>query len=200
MNRAGNQLDENGAWISAYGQDSIHERSQFRQHELRERIADLRGRGAYEGWPNAHRAIFIHIPKTAGSSVAQALFGGSRHVPYFEYERINPRKFKRFFKFSFVRNPWDRLVSTFFFLKNGGMNEMDRRFAAENLAGYDNFAAFVEGWLNEKNIWSWIHFKPQHYYICDANSTRAHGLRRTNRRPLMRIFAIFASVWASTPN
>ncbi len=135
----------------------------------RERIADLRGRGAYEGWPNANRAIFIHIPKTAGSSVAQALFGGSRHLPYFEYERINPRKFKRFFKFAFVRNPWDRLVSTYFFLKNGGVNEMDRRFAAENLAAHDNFAAFVEGWLNEKNIWSWIHFKPQHYFICDAN-------------------------------
>jgi hypothetical protein len=136
---------------------------------LRERVADLRGRGIYEGWPNANRAIFVHIPKTAGSSVAQALFGGSRHVPYFEYERINPRKFKRFFKFAFVRNPWDRVVSTYFFLKKGGVNEMDRRFAAENFAGYDNFASFVEGWLNERNIWSWIHFKPQHHFICDAN-------------------------------
>jgi hypothetical protein len=136
---------------------------------LRERIADVRGRGIYEGWPNANRAIFIHIPKTAGTSVAQALFGGSWHAPYFEYERVNPRKFRQFFKFSFVRNPWDRVVSTYFFLKKGGMNEMDRRFAAENLARCDSFAAFVEFWLNEKNIWSWTHFKPQHYFICDAN-------------------------------
>ena len=134
----------------------------------RERVADLRGRGVYEGWPNAHRAIFIHIPKTAGSSVAQALATSSRHVPYFEYERINQLKFDRFFKFAFVRNPWDRLVSTYFFLKNGGVNELDRRFAAEQLAGYDNFAAFVEGWLSEENIWSWVHFKPQHFFICDA--------------------------------
>jgi hypothetical protein len=136
---------------------------------LRERIADMRGRGAYEGWPNAHRAIFIHIPKTGGSSVAHALFGESRHVPYFEYERVNPRKFRRFFKFGFVRNPWDRLVSTYFFLRNGGMDELDRRFAAENLTDYNDFAAFVEGWLNEKNIWSWVHFRPQHYFVCDAN-------------------------------
>jgi hypothetical protein len=135
---------------------------------FRRRIADLRGRGVYQGWPNANRAIFVHIPKTAGSSVAQALCASSRHAPYFEYESTNPRKFNQYFKFSFVRNPWDRFVSTFFFLKKGGMNEMDRRFTAENLAGYDNFAAFVEGWLNEKNIWSWIHFKPQHYFICDA--------------------------------
>jgi hypothetical protein len=135
----------------------------------RERIADLRGRGLYAGWPNANRAIFIHIPKTAGSSVARALFGDAGHVPYFEYERVNPRKFNRFFKFAIVRNPWDRLVSTYFFLKSGGTNEMDRRFAAENLAGYDSFAAFVEGWLNEQNAWSWVHFKPQHYFICDAD-------------------------------
>lgn len=135
----------------------------------RERIADLRGRGLYAGWPNANRAIFIHIPKTAGSSVARALFGESRHVPYFEYERVNPRKFARFFKFAFVRNPWDRLVSTYFFLKRGGVTETDRRFAAENLALYDSFATFVEGWLSEQNVWSWVHFQPQHHFICDAD-------------------------------
>jgi hypothetical protein len=136
---------------------------------IRERIADLRGRGVYSGWPNDNRAIFIHIPKTGGSSVGHALFGTSRHVPYFECERVNPRKFKRFFKFAFVRNPWDRLASTYFFLKNGGMNELDRKFAAEHLARYDNFGNFIEGWLNTKNVWSWIHFKPQHYFICDAD-------------------------------
>ena len=135
----------------------------------RERIADLRGRGLYAGWPNANRAIFIHIPKTAGSSVARALFGDSRHVPYFEYERVNPRKFERFFKFSFVRKPWDRLVSTYFYLKSGGVNEIDRRFAAEQLAGYDSFAAFVEDWLTEQNARSWVHFLPQHSFICDAD-------------------------------
>jgi hypothetical protein len=49
------------------------------------------------------------------------------------------------------------------------VNELDRRFAAENLAGYDGFAEFVVHWLNEENIWSSVHFRPQHYFICDAN-------------------------------
>ena len=139
---------------------------------LRSRIADLRGRGVYEGWPNSYKAIFIHIPKTAGTSIAQALFGGSRHVPYIEYKRANPYKFERYFKFSFVRNPWDRLVSTFFFLKKGGVNEMDRRFAAEQLAKYDSFDKFVNSWLTRENVWSWVHFRPQYHFICDSSLRR----------------------------
>src|SRR5258708_2253062 len=101
---------------------------------LRQRVADLRGRGIYAGYPNRCRCIFIHIPKPGGSSMAAALFGeASRHVPYFEYEQANPRKFRQFFKFAFVRNPWDRLVSTYWFLRKGGVNEQDRRWAEQNL-------------------------------------------------------------------
>jgi hypothetical protein len=129
---------------------------------------DLRGRGIYSGYPNRHKCIFIHIPKAAGTSVTQALFGPvSRHVPYFEYEQANHRKFQRYFKFAFVRNPWDRLVSTYFFLKRGGLNEMDCQWAEQNLSGYDDFDSFVRGWVTEENVWSWVHFKPQHFFICD---------------------------------
>jgi chondroitin 4-sulfotransferase 11 len=132
----------------------------------RQRIADWRGRGVYAGYPNRHHCIFIHIPKTAGTSVVSALFGGaSRHVPYFEYEHANPRKFQRFFKFAFVRNPWDRLVSTYSFLRRGGMNEQDRMWSERNLSVYQDFASFVRGWVSEENVWSWVHFVPQTHFI-----------------------------------
>lgn len=135
----------------------------------RGRIADLRGRGIYSDFADEFHCIFIHIPRTAGTSVARTLFGrGSRHVPWFEYQRANPRKFRRYFKFAFVRNPWDRLVSTYFFLKGGGLNEMDRAWADTHLAGYASFEEFVMGWLTEERSWSWVHFKPQHYFICDG--------------------------------
>jgi chondroitin 4-sulfotransferase 11 len=132
----------------------------------RQRIADFRGRGVYAGYPNRCRCIFIHIPKTAGTSVAMALFGeGSRHVPYFEFERANPRKFQRFFKFAFVRNPWDRLVSTYCFLRRGGMGGQDARWSEWNMPRYPDFGSFVRGWLNERNIRSWVHFFPQSHFI-----------------------------------
>lgn len=135
---------------------------------LRYRIMDLRGRGVYSHYANRYKCIFIHIPKAAGTSVAQTLFGqGSRHVPYFEYEKANPWKFRRYFKFAFVRNPWDRLVSTYFFLKHGGISELDISWARENLSSYANFADFVKNGLSKESILSWVHFKPQHYFICD---------------------------------
>ena len=135
---------------------------------LRYRVMDLRGRGVYSQFADEFRCIFIHIPKTAGTSVSETLFGrASRHVPYFEYERANPWKFRRYFKFAFVRNPWDRLVSTYFFLHKGGMNEADRRWAAQHIPAYPDFDTFVRDWVTPGNVRSWVHFLPQHYFICD---------------------------------
>lgn len=135
---------------------------------LRERISDIRGRGIYSHFANEHQCIFIHIPKAAGTSIANALFNnGSRHVPWSEYYRANPRKFRKYFKFAFVRNPWDRLVSSFYFLKSGGLNEMDRRFAEKHLAQYENFEDFVVNGLALDEIRGWVHFRAQSDWICD---------------------------------
>lgn len=137
--------------------------------KMRCRIADLRGRGIYSEYADQYRCIFIHIPKAAGSSVAKALFGkSSRHLSYIDYEAANPKKFERYFKFAFVRNPWDRLVSAYVFLKNGGMNSQDRNWADLNLASYNDFDSFVKGWVNKNNIMTWVHFIPQFNFICDA--------------------------------
>lgn len=138
--------------------------------QLRSRIADLRGRGIYSHYADAHQCIFIHVPKAAGTSVALTLFGQkSRHVPWFEYYRANPGKFRRYFKFTFVRNPWDRLVSTYFFLQRGGMNADDAAWANANLKSFPNFERFVLEWLNEDSIHTWVHLRPQHYFLCDDN-------------------------------
>jgi hypothetical protein len=132
-------------------------------------LADFRGRGIYAGYSDRSHCIFIHVPKTAGSSIALALFGeNSRHVPYFEYERANPQKFRTYFKFGFVRNPWDRLVSTYFFLRRGGINQMDRDWYAQNISDYPSFGHFVRGWLRKENIHSFPHFIPQSYFLADA--------------------------------
>lgn len=134
------------------------------------RLADLRGRGAYAGWPDAHRAIFIHLPKTAGTSVSRQLgLSKSRHIPAEEYQITNPRKFETYFKLAFVRNPFDRLVSSYAFLKDGGMNADDARFAERKVIPFESFEHFLtEGFARDAETRAWVHFRPQTEFICDA--------------------------------
>jgi hypothetical protein len=116
-----------------------------------------------------HRTIFVHIPKCAGVSLSQSLFGcpTGGHATMHEYQIVfSPREMRDYFKFTVVRNPWDRLVSAFLFLKNGGLNDEDRVWAKEHLSQYDDFDDFVERGLDKTSIQSWTHFRPQCDFIC----------------------------------
>lgn len=120
--------------------------------------------------PLAHDCIFIHIPKTGGVSVAEALFGGKLggHRTLRDWQLVLDRAdLQHMFTFGFVRNPWDRLASAFAFLKAGGRNEFDARWAAKHLAEIDTFDEFVRRWLNRSTIWSRQHFWPQYWFMQD---------------------------------
>ncbi len=117
-----------------------------------------------------NQCIFIHITKTAGTSVAKSLFN---YLPYhytaIDYRVIyGKRTFDHYFKFAFVRNPWDRLYSAYRYLKSGGWNESDRLWAEQNLSHIDSFASFVKQWLTRENIKKHRHFWPQYMFVCDT--------------------------------
>ena len=116
------------------------------------------------------RAIFIHVPKCAGVSVNKTLFGNlaGGHTTLEEYLKVfEPHRITDYFKFTIVRNPWDRLVSAYFFLKNGGYGETDRKWFDEELACFSSFDDFVKNWVTRSNIWKWNHFRPQYHYLLD---------------------------------
>jgi hypothetical protein len=116
------------------------------------------------------KAIFVHIPKCAGVSVNKAIFGNlaGGHTTLDDYLNVfEPRCIVSYFKFTVVRNPWDRLVSAFQFLKAGGFNAEDRNWSSGELGQFNDFDQFVKGWLNKENIWKWHHFRPQYHYILE---------------------------------
>ncbi len=119
-----------------------------------------------------HHCMFVHIPKCAGVSICKSLFGNlaGGHTNIKKYQLIfSKAEFDRYFKFAFVRNPWDRLVSAFFFLRRGGFNESDRKWAREKLDQFQDFGSFVRKWVNRDNVSSWRHFVPQHKYVCSTD-------------------------------
>lgn len=117
-----------------------------------------------------HKCIFVHIPKCAGVSVCKSLFGNlcAGHMDVVRYQLIySEEEFNSFFKFTIVRNPWDRLVSAYFFLKKGGFHEKDRRWAEENISDCPSFSRFVRDYLHKPKVFNYPHFRPQYTYMCD---------------------------------
>ncbi|MES1925757.1 sulfotransferase family 2 domain-containing protein [Salinisphaera sp. T31B1] len=114
------------------------------------------------------KAIFIHIPKCAGVAVSQALFGNMAggHKTLSHYRHVfEPRILLDYFKFTIVRNPWDRLVSAYSFLRAGGMDDADRNWYAAELSHLPDFEAFVTQWLSRESVWRGVHFYPQSYFV-----------------------------------
>lgn len=129
-----------------------------------------------------HKCIFIHVPKTGGTSVEKAFLEdlnlsakdqtslvlgpnigkvGPRRLSHFtipeliESGHIDAKGVSSYFKFGFVRNPWDRLVSTYRYLQIGGEF---KRFACDVLPN---------------SLWKSKHYgyfvRPQFEYLHDRN-------------------------------
>lgn len=82
-----------------------------------------------------HKFIFIHISKTGGTSIEHALDPNipldkpnisdttgntdfiDKHWSAKQYNQKYPEQYKKFFTFAFVRNPWDRMLSNYKWLK-----------------------------------------------------------------------------------
>ncbi len=67
-----------------------------------------------------HKFIFVHINKTGGTSIEKIFEPDAdrkdvryKHASAAYYRRKFPIRFWRYFKFAFVRNPWDWLVSRY---------------------------------------------------------------------------------------
>ena len=91
-----------------------------------------------------HKCIFVHIPRTGGTSIEDVIWGpdrrsrteaqlwmgiaesgrnkyqtgGLQHLLARQIrQEVGPAVFDAVFKFSFVRNPWDKAVSQFIYMR-----------------------------------------------------------------------------------
>lgn len=117
--------------------------------------------------------MFIHVPKAAGTSINQALYGRFMgHARASDIEKWGSVRLRALPRFSVVRNPWDRLVSAYRFAKRGrgigkavaGMRDPEQYRVPE----FDTFERFVHEWLVPRDI-ARIDpvFQPQSLFVCD---------------------------------
>jgi hypothetical protein len=133
------------------------------------------------------KIIFIHIPKTAGSSIEHLLrdegkyeldFIGVRngrsthHYMGIELKLTLKELYPSYYKFSFVRNPYDRLISEYFWcrIKNVG-HKFNKTF--------DEFLDYVEDVIKNKKFFIHIendHFIPQYSFLFFNNKLLVNNI------------------------
>lgn len=124
-----------------------------------------------------HNFLFVHIPKTGGTSIRSALepyqtdtasafpnpllrqiginvnhyLGGYRSFQFRKHERIKTvarllpaNAFDSLFKFCFVRNPWDLLVSNYSYVKSNKKHKRHRRMSRMDFREFVEFAVAKE--------------------------------------------------------
>ena len=125
------------------------------------------------------KCIFIHIPKTGGTSIEQYISDHGRHYLRYlgimnnrsahHFTAIELRKqvyqiFNYYYKFSIVRNPYDRLLSEYYWTPIQGIGYK---------AGKDRsyFLYHVQNIVHNKKYFETIyhdHFIPQYMFIYEG--------------------------------
>lgn len=106
---------------------------------------------------NPSRMTFIHVPKNAGTSIAKWLMENAngklvkaKHMTVLEYKKRHARDIG--FTFGVVRNPWDRVASSYYY---------NRKVMKERLKLYtskDFVLKVGKKKMGIEDIQWWIHF------------------------------------------
>ena len=122
-----------------------------------------------------HKFIFIHIPKCAGTSI-EVMFNhtasNDHKTPYMGkmYEKSDHRtqeemmllpEWKDYFKFTIIRNPYDRIQSVYKYQNRMGLSHgWENRWIFET-----DFETFCKNLLKYGFVHE--HLKPQKNWLCD---------------------------------
>jgi hypothetical protein len=116
------------------------------------------------------RTIFVHVPKCAGSSIESTLAkmcgmekpGG--HTTAMAYRRAFPREFASYFKFTVVRDPLDRFLSAFHYLRKEPIHPAHNNQLAHDCETAEEFALALS---TLPQPWGMIHLRQQTDFVCD---------------------------------
>ncbi len=128
-----------------------------------------------------NKFVFVHIPKCGGRSIKKVFdlklhdHYGLSELGFKSTDYCPDLSVDGLFKFAFVRNPWDRFVSAYEYLKRGGIPFYDRHKTIAIKKEYPKFKDF----LMAKRVWKqWIFFHPQLDFITIDGSIKTNFVGR----------------------
>jgi hypothetical protein len=138
-----------------------------------------------------NKVLFFSMPKTGSTSWNAALLKISNTISLNHDKRKpgwkDPKYFKdidNYWAFTFIRNPIDRFVSAFNYLKEGGINKEDR--IESSLLIDKKYKDDISSWVIDvldKNqiVLTQLHFRPQHEWIFDKDKTQFNLFKYENQ-------------------
>lgn len=99
-----------------------------------------------------HKCIFIHVNKCGGTTI-DVLFNKAHcgHKMILDYKKLHPQKFDPYFKFSFTRNPWDKMVSFYHYHIRRGW-DLNWDWDQSNAPNFQDFIKIINNYSKEKEV------------------------------------------------
>ena len=128
-----------------------------------------------------HLCVFIHIPKTGGTSISYSITRNLKQFPHgwdkklkkykqhftmselLKYGCLKKDQFSLYFKFAFVRNPWDRFLSEFAYRK--------RLHGKTFPCGFKEFLLHGHGKVHRRAAIK-QHIRPQYEFVHDESGNQ----------------------------
>jgi hypothetical protein len=145
----------------------LHERPTFAgfypplDPKLRRRLRRIRDVGV----------LFIHIPKNAGMSVSNILYGDAVFHPTVRYyQRVAPDIVEEFPSFAVWRDPAERFVSACRYAQSGGARAVSMSRAFRNkYMGFTSIDDAIDHVESVATLFDVDHiFRPQFWYVADS--------------------------------
>ncbi|PKB14253.1 hypothetical protein B0I00_2885 [Novosphingobium kunmingense] len=116
--------------------------------------------------------VFVHVPRTGGTSVGKVLYGQNLpHVSLAYLRRVGGEPLARLPSFSIIRSPTARIVSAYRFIRAGGTSLMAcSRYDPLGLRRISTFDAFIEAIARHQHqLRSYDVLRAQSEYVTDSS-------------------------------
>src|SRR5579862_6209995 len=117
--------------------------------------------------------LFIHVPKNSGTSIATVLYGAMLgHKTALFHQTVDPELFERAAPFATLRDPVDRFISAYWYIRRGGgsHSRMSEWFArsCKQIASVDDLLDYIEEHWRDLFVLDHV-LRPQVWYLQDKH-------------------------------